>query len=46
MAEVCVDASFVINVALPEPKSELAREKWDVVGWSPRHYHCTVAMDV
>ncbi len=28
MAEVCADASFVIKVALPEPKSELVRGQW------------------
>ncbi len=28
MAEVCADASFVLKVALPEPKSDLVRRQW------------------
>lgn len=28
MAEVCVDASFALKVALPEPDSDLVRARW------------------
>ncbi len=32
MAEMCVDASFAIKLALPEPKSDLVHEMW--ISWA------------